>query len=303
MPVSLADEQTASFRLRLEAFSRELPGVEQGIGESVHRARVASRRLRELIPLLDLNPDVSRKLVALTRVATHQLGEIRELDVALQLADELERISSGGQGLALRRLASAIASERHAARRRFRPARARAKYERLARKLERAVQLGARQHRGRRGPTTSLDSLDARAARRAKALQSAIDSAGSLYAPGPLHQVRIALKKLRYSAELLQEIGHRRLAAALAEMKSAQDLLGRLHDLDRLLAWCRRVQASFDPVDRATWPAFDQISWRLQTDCRTLHAAYMRHRAPLEAIAARLGSFRSATALDMRRAG
>jgi CHAD domain-containing protein len=287
----------------LAAFSRELPGVEQGTAESVHRARVASRRLREVIPHLDLGPETSRKLLAQARTVTHQLGEIRELDVSLQLIEDLERTSSGEQGVALRRLSSAITSARQALRRRFSPARARAKYERLAGRLEHAARPGTRAQRRARGTTTPPRSLDARTARRAEALQSAIDAAGSLYAPGPLHQVRIALKKLRYSAELLQDIEHRRLTAALAEMKSAQDLLGRLHDLEMLLAWCRRVQSSIDPADRSTWHSFDQVSWRLQTDCRTLHAAYMRHRPPLEAIAGRLGSLRSGAALDMQRAG
>jgi CHAD domain-containing protein len=220
----------------------------------------------------------------------------------MNLAEELEPALSREQGAALGRLTSSIAKERQEVRRRFRPAHARAKYEQLARKLERAVQPGAAGHRGGRGRTPFPESLEARTARRAEALQSSIDAAGSLYAPGPLHQVRIALKKLRYSAELLQDIGHRRLAAALAEMKSAQDLLGRLHDLEVLLAWCRRVQASVDPLDRSTWHSFDQLSWRLQTECRTLHAAYMRHRLPLQAIAGRLGTVRGA-ALDMQRAG
>ena len=39
-----------------------LQGVEDGDVDALHRARVASRRLREVLPVLQLDSDVARKL-------------------------------------------------------------------------------------------------------------------------------------------------------------------------------------------------------------------------------------------------
>jgi CHAD domain-containing protein len=77
------------FRKRLDAFAQDLEGVEAGDVEALHRTRVASRRLRELIPLLQLDQDVARVLNRRLRKATIQLGTVRELDVLMLLIEEL----------------------------------------------------------------------------------------------------------------------------------------------------------------------------------------------------------------------
>jgi hypothetical protein len=48
---------------RLDRFKRALPGVEERDVKSVHRTRVASRRLREFLPLLQLDGPTSAKLI------------------------------------------------------------------------------------------------------------------------------------------------------------------------------------------------------------------------------------------------
>ena len=57
---------------------------------------------------------------------------------------------------------------------------------------------------------------------------------GTLYRPEPLHEVRIAVKKLRYVLEITADAGLARLARPLRTLKTAQESLGRLHDLDVL---------------------------------------------------------------------
>src|SRR5262245_20539323 len=74
------------FHKRVRAFRRDLSGLEQGDAESLHRVRIASRRLRELVPLLGLDADTARKLRRRLGRVTQQLGVVRELDVAAQLA-------------------------------------------------------------------------------------------------------------------------------------------------------------------------------------------------------------------------
>jgi CHAD domain-containing protein len=53
--------------------------------------------------------------------------------------------------------------------------------------------------------------------------------------PEQLHDARLAVKKLRYAAELVAEVTDRRIDSDIARLKAAQDLLGRLHDLETLL--------------------------------------------------------------------
>ncbi len=57
----------------------------------VHQARVASRRLRESVPILatGLKRSKARKVRSKIRRLTRALGTVRELDVTLRLLDDL----------------------------------------------------------------------------------------------------------------------------------------------------------------------------------------------------------------------
>ena len=48
------------FRKRLRAFAHALPRLEEGDVGALHRTRVASRRLREWLPLLELDRETAR---------------------------------------------------------------------------------------------------------------------------------------------------------------------------------------------------------------------------------------------------
>ena len=74
---------------RVERFTRMLQGVEDGDVRAIHRTRVASRRLREVLPVLQLDADVLHKLSRRLRKITDRLGAVRELDVLLAVIDEL----------------------------------------------------------------------------------------------------------------------------------------------------------------------------------------------------------------------
>ena len=60
-----------------------------------------------------------------------------------------------------------------------------------------------------------------------------------------LHRVRIAVKKLRYAAELVAETTGERIAVDIAVLRSVQGLLGGLHDLEVLLVRARTAQAAW----------------------------------------------------------
>src|SRR5579872_7017168 len=114
MPASIARSEL--LRKRLERFTKTLPGVELGDMRSLHRARVASRRLRELLPTLTVkNPAAAQKIGRRLRKITRRLGHVRELDVMLLQLDEL---NSGrrDRASAVGRVGLAVARERDAAR-------------------------------------------------------------------------------------------------------------------------------------------------------------------------------------------
>jgi CHAD domain-containing protein len=128
--------------------------------------------------------------------------------------------------------------------------------------------------------TRAVDT-PARAARRALRLQAAIDSAGSIYLPDRLHEVRIAIKKVRYALELGRSASRSRANTQLRTLKAAQDLLGRMHDFEVLIARVRAVQGAPQAPTLSLSSDLDRLVRRLETECRQLHGHYMSMRKAL----------------------
>jgi CHAD domain-containing protein len=123
--------------------------------------------------------------------------------------------------------------------------------------------------------------------KRANRLASAIRAAGAVYLPERLHEVRLALKKLRYVVELSAELDGQKHAADLRALKRGQDLLGRMHDLEVLVVRVRDLQASLTPPSLTAWRDLDSLLATLEDMCRRLHARYVHEREPLSAVAAK----------------
>jgi CHAD domain-containing protein len=298
----LTAERSASFLKRLDVFVRRARHLHEGTVEAVHETRVASRRLREVIPLVGLDPDTSGKLSQRLSKVTRRLGQVREFDVLMLTIDELirdDRYSSR----ALMDVGADVAKARAAAREHVATKLTRHKIDKLVTRLRRAAKLvesnDDRSRRPRvRGPKRAwLSVLETRVALRANAVRSTIEIASTSYVPLRLHDVRIALKKLRYAAELLAEARHQRTTPDLDALRSAQDLLGHLHDLEVLLARANGLHASAPPSDFAGSHQLASLISTLEEDCRRLHARYMHDRAQLMAIASRMGTTRLTDAL------
>jgi CHAD domain-containing protein len=210
---------------------------------------------------------------------------------------------------ALKRLGAATARARAAARERLPEKLPMAKLDRLARKLERvADSLPADNGRPSRQPSRGhkrapVWAVEARVARRAASVRTAIAAAGAVYAPEQLHLVRIALKKLRYSVELAPEGRHKYTSGDLAALKAAQELLGQLHDLEMLLASVRETQAALPAADLSAWRELNALVRAVEDDCRQLHAHYMRDRPELIAITNRMAAKRDIRPVDNQVAG
>jgi len=292
---------------RLDAFARALKALERQEVRGLHRARVASRRLRELVPILQLDHGAARKLIRRLRKVTTRLGTVRELDVLLLSIDELQ-VAGCGAGSALGLVGMAVSKDRDRARKRLDGRLPMAGVWRLARKLDRLV---ARLQIEEASATRAEErgwrwAVDARVARRATRVEKAIEQAGPLYLTDRLHDVRVALKKLRYAAEVQAEIQGVRPSPLQRLLGRAQDLLGRMRDLQTLIDRVRQVQASLAPPTLVEWRDLDALVLSLEDDCRRLHARYMTIRDQLLTSAAAAQSRArtpSAPAATARRAG
>jgi len=274
---------------RIGRFAHFLNGVEHGDVRALHGARVASRRLRELIPMLDLDRSTTHKLGRRLRKVTTRLGTVRELDVLLLLVDE-QHDSRRDRGGGLARVGIGVSKERDQARKQLSSRLPIADMRRLARKLERVVaDLQATEESSSRSASRSWRlAVEARVSGRASRLSAAISDAGAVYLPERLHTVRVALKKLRYAVELSAEVAGGTAAADLRALKRGQDLLGRMHDLQVLIERVRQAQASLAPPNVTVWRELDALMMSLEDDCRRLHARYVRAREALTAIAGRV---------------
>lgn len=266
---------------RLRALTRALPGAKKGDAEQVHQARVATRRLREALPLVLAGPRqraFGRKVRRLTRA----LGPVRELDVALATLDEIGH-DGGAPPAAIARLKQVVRQERRLLHAGMCREIGRADLEKLRRRIVALAAKGRLDAPERRDPKLMVRGWEI-AARRAMRLQAAIENAAGIYLPDRLHDVRIAVKKLRYALEVTRELSGSRAAARLHVLKEAQDLLGRMHDLEVLIARVRAIQGSSQAPNLRLSADLDRLVRRLETECRQIHGHYMSLRPKLVAV-------------------
>ena len=288
-------------KARLDRLSRVLHGVEKGDIRALHRARVASRRLRELLPVLQLDHDIAHKLNRRLRRVTVRLGTVRELDVLLLLIDELH-LARRGRSAPIARVGVAISKARDDARKHLTHRLPGGMLKRLVRKLAKLADELARQEdaegsraKGGGAPRRRADArsgwrwaIDARVTKRASRLRAAIDEAGAVYLTERLHDVRIALKKLRYAVELAGDAAGAKRDGELRLLRRGQEILGRMHDLQTLIDRVRDVQAALTPPNLALWRDLDGVVASLDDDCRRLHGRFMRVRGAILLLADRL---------------
>jgi len=266
---------------RLGALGRALPAARKGDVNGVHLARVATRRLREAFPVV-ASGKTGRRLRKRMRRLTRALGPVRELDVALITLEEVRESGEVPVG-AIARLRQVIAEERGRLLVDLMRQIERSDLQKLQKRSLEATNHGSRNKRDRDG-RRRLAEADARAARRGADLRGAIESAAGIYLPDRLHAVRIAVKKLRYSMEIARELRGSRAAVHLRTLKRAQDLLGRMHDLEVLIARTRALQSTANVRDLKVSGDLDRLVRLLETECRQLHVRYMNERKALLAI-------------------
>jgi CHAD domain-containing protein len=260
----------------VNAFLANLPAARDAEVEAVHLARVATRRIRETLPLfVQSAPHEVDRIRGLVRKAARRLGRVRELDV---MDDDLARREM--------RLPSALgaigAARRALSDRRLRARRKLVKtLDRLALNQPEHFRLAAAGHwwSFRRSAREWDDALRQRILDRACRLGKAIDHATAVYFPNRLHDVRIAAKKLRYSIELAQQRGLLRPAGMLGDLRRVQESLGRLHDAHVLLRSADEFLAEeVDPRERRL------LTDDLRGEIAERHAEYLAMRDKVMAV-------------------
>jgi CHAD domain-containing protein len=266
---------------RVRALVDALPGAIAGDAAALHRARVASRRLREGLPVAGAaaSGGAQRKVRKLVRRLTRALGTVRELDVTLQILEERAE-ADDGHGSAIDRARGMVRVERE---------------RRRTHMLRRLSQINPDKLRRRLAAFTAevaaadndawRRALAARLAHRARRLQQAITSAGAIYVPVRLHAVRIAAKQLRYTLELAAEAGIAEVRPLVSTVKRAQTTLGHIQDLQVVL---RQVDAaSAEPgLEPAARAGLARLAQTIDEDSRRAHGRYLRWAPRLAAVCA-----------------
>lgn len=237
----------------IAAFRRRAwEAADAGTERDVRKARVAARRLRAILRIATA-PEIESLRAEIADLAS-ALGELRDLDVQIAAIEgERETACEPVREAALSAVSAILTRERASARQMLAALTVEPRFHRLGSSLdELAATLPELQVRSQAGSARQL----ARRYRRVRVLGDAIDS-GS--AADPYHALRIAVKRLRYTLEVLDPDPE-----ALAELRALQALLGdhqdacvaesRLREIARTPALAEPVRAEIERIadERAT---------------------------------------------------
>jgi CHAD domain-containing protein len=264
----------------MQALRQDLFAVFEGSATGIHDARVATRRLREVLPLAtDQYPEsVVEDCRGRLAAGGRRLGEVRDADVRIDLLLYLEKRLAGA-ATSLARLRLSRQRERNALLRGLLKA---------LEKLELGPALEHAQSSRKRGMLIVRNSgewrplLRAQLIERAEALEAALDHATGVYFPNRLHRTRVAIKKFRYTAEVYHWTGLGEMTRALRQLRKAQSTIGEIHDRQMLGDELDRGEDSTltEAHDR------DAIQQFLDAERDDLHSRFLARRPELRAICA-----------------
>jgi CHAD domain-containing protein len=265
---SLLDQQTYILRTQLDA-------VHDGAVDAVHDARVATRRIRELLALVpgvpgrDGEDDTAKGYKKMGRA----LGQVRDLDVRIALIQQLEDhtphtgpslllVRRDLEGDRLRKARNLIKTLEHI------------DVAELLRAVADAHPAGLRRRLTAGGWPQQLRRL---LVERAHGAVDAIGHATGIYFPRRTHGARIAIKQLRYAAEIAQATRLAEMQAAVRTLRKAQEILGDLHDRQALADSLARYGK-----DEGVDPEHVQLARQvLEGEVMQLHGQYLARRAGL----------------------
>ena len=238
----------AFFQQQTHLLRSHLPGVLDGRVGSIHDARIATRRIREVLPLIqERRLQVADDLASRVKQMGRSLGRVRDADVRIELLRYLEsRIAQAAPSLVLVR--------QRQERERLSLLRQLVKHlERLGVEQELArLPIDSAWQRTRFWIATTgawRHQLRDLVAERAQAARDAVVHAGGLYFPNRAHAARIAIKKFRYAVEISALTGLLTDQSLIRTLKKTQDLLGEVHDRQTLIDELKKGPAEQTEID------------------------------------------------------
>ncbi|MGI5819947.1 MAG: CHAD domain-containing protein [Armatimonadota bacterium] len=231
------------------------PAAILGEVDGIHDMRVAVKRLRESMRLFRklLPTKRNQRIFPQVELLNDGLGEVRERDVLCLDAEALGNDVEDDGGL----LAASIAAwqaEREAAFDRLLTAWSRMTGEGFLDALD-EVALRTRR-RDRKANRLSIDRFASQSIRRAlDRMEERLGPALESNDPAPLHRLRIAVKRLKYTMEPFCAILPL-LKESYTTVSDAQEILGLAHDLDVLR---ERLAAHLDVVEEHRRGAADGV--------------------------------------------
>jgi len=234
-------------RRQAKRLAGELDGVRKSEDiECVHRARVASRRLRSALRMFRgcFNAEEVKRWRKQIRRVTDELSDARDKDVQIEfLCDTLQRLTEKTAYGGIARLMVRLQRQRE---------RLQAKVVGAVDRLDRGGVLGEMRAAAKRlaaaakvgrisvqSPCT-FSKTEQQILQRLNELTSYQDSLADPLAKQRHHAMRIAAKRLRYTVEIARPVYPGRLKSTLAAVKNLQGMLGEIHDCD---VWLEQLDA------------------------------------------------------------
>jgi CHAD domain-containing protein len=279
-----SDTAVSLFRTQIQILRSSLPGVLDGQAGAIHDSRIATRRIRELLPLLTRHhqqPNPADDLYKRFRRLGRSLGRVRDADVRLALLSSLEtRMPHAAPQLVV--LRQQREQERLQLLRKLIKRLERIEAPRLVQALaERTTTWpGKLAWRIKLRPMWKQE-LHATVNQRAKAAADAMAHATGVYFPARLHAARIAIKKLRYTMEIVDNSGAADRRSAIQELKKAQDVLGDIHDRQELMD---HLLSGIGQGERDGHGEIALLHQVIDAEIHQLHSRYLARREGLLAI-------------------
>jgi len=265
---SLLDHQTFTFRT-------QLADVYEGGVDAIHDARVATRRIRELLALLPVVPGRAREEDAAKayKKIGRALGRVRDIDVQLALIKSLEdHAPQAAPSLVIVR--QDHERERLAKTRRLIKTLERIDVDALVHAVSEGHPAGLRRRLTSNGWRQQLERL---VIERAREAVGAISRATGVYFPKRAHSARIAIKQVRYAAEIAEATGLVAMQDAIKTLRKGQEILGDLHDRQALADALKRY-VEHEGVNPAHVDLTREV---LEREIIQLHAQYLARRSSL----------------------
>jgi CHAD domain-containing protein len=234
---ALPDPTTHILWERVRRLYGHLPKALAGGEEHVHQMRVAARRLRVALPLLAQKPDGRRvrRTLRILRALTRGAGGSRDLDVAVGLFDRHHaRHPPTPEARVLRRrlMAARSRSRRHMA-------------EALLDLEIAGLRRDIRVLLARGGDLLFAAASRLRDVRDEQGgwILAELARLGEEYDAPALHRVRIRVRRLRYAAEVADDL-RGQPSEAPGRLQDLQEMLGQIRDPFVLSSWLARQAAS-----------------------------------------------------------